>query len=247
MKLGVNIDHVATLRQARLPKGQYVTGSSVYPDPVDAVRVCRKAGADSIVMHLREDRRHIQDRDMDRVRRMPSVRLNMEMSIAPSVMAVALKLRPHQATLVPERRQEQTTESGLNVLGNEIAIGRVIAQLKKRGIEVSLFVDPQAKQIAKSHELGAQAVELHTGTYANQKTAQGHRKELKRLVEAAEFARSLELISHAGHGLDYQNVKPIVKSGMFVELNIGYSIVSRAVWVGLDQAVREMKELVKHG
>jgi pyridoxine 5-phosphate synthase len=233
--LGVNVDHVATLRQAR--GGQE-------PDPVRAALVCQQAGAHSIVMHLREDRRHIQDADLFRAKDALKIRLNMEMSVAPSIVRVASRLRPAQATLVPEKRQERTTEGGLDVASGALKIRRAIDVLKKRGIDVSLFIDPDARQIESAIDLGADSVEFHTGDYANHfGTARGA-KELQRLEKAAALSARLGLLAHAGHGLDYVNVKPLKKIKTLVEYNIGYSIVSRAVWIGLDDAVREMKRLL---
>ena len=181
MKLGVNIDHVATLRQARLPAGRQAD-SRVYPDPVEAARICQRAGAHAVVMHLREDRRHIQDEDLFRVRKNISIRLNLEMSIAPSVVRTALKLRPDQVTLVPEKRQERTTEGGLDLRGQTSRIRRCVETLRKTGAEVSLFIEPDAKQVEMAGCLGAQSVEFHTGEYADQKTAAGAKRQLQRLL-----------------------------------------------------------------
>ena len=236
MKLGVNIDHVATLRQAR---------GGTDPDPVEAAKICRRVGAYSVVMHLREDRRHIQDRDLFRVKKEISIRLNLEMSISPSVVSIASRLRPHQATLVPEKRQEKTTEGGLDLFQRSASIRRVIGRLKDRGVEVSLFVDPDLRQIEKAKALGADAVELHTGDYANQKNRAALTREWKRLKKAAEFAQKIPLRVYAGHGLDYKNVPAICRIRPVQELNIGYAIVTRALWVGFDQAVREMLDLLK--
>lgn len=235
LKLGVNIDHVATLRQARGGFG---------PDPLHAARICEKAGAHSIVMHLREDRRHVQDKDLFRVKEGITIRLNMEMSIAPSVVKVAAKLRPHQITLVPEKRRERTTESGLDLIANEQKLRRVIGEFKKKAVLVSLFVDPDPKQVEKAMELGADAVEFHTGTYANVSERRKMAHELHRLKKSVVLARELSLTAHAGHGLDYRNVRAIAKIKGLEELNIGYSIITQSLWVGLEKAVRQMRRLI---
>ena len=235
MTLGVNIDHVATLRQAR-------GGSDL--DPVQAALICKRAGAHGVVMHLREDRRHIQDRDLFRVKHEAPVRLNLEMSIASSIQHVAAKLCPDQATLVPEKRQERTTEGGLNLFQKTPAIRRCVETLKNKGIEVSLFIDPDLKQVDQAVSLGAESVEFHTGDYANQTSRTGVRRELERLKKAAIHASAKGLHVYAGHGLNYQNVSAIAKIRPMEELNIGYSIVTRALWVGFENAVREMLELV---
>ncbi len=234
-KLGVNIDHVATLRQARGGKN---------PDPVWAARVCQKAGASSIVMHLREDRRHIQDADLFAVQKAINIKLNMEMAIAPSVVSVALKLKPHQVTLVPEKRKERTTESGLDLFHKTPELRRVIGEFKKRKISVSLFLDPDSKQVELAKALGVDAIEFHTGDYAN---FQGVRrgKELERIKRAAKQAQDLGMITHAGHGLDYTNAKPIAEIKGMDELNIGYSIISESLKIGLEESVRKMKALIR--
>ena len=235
MKLGVNIDHVATLRQAR---------GSFEPDPVRAAEICKRLGVHSVVMHLREDRRHIQDKDLFRVKDGVPVRLNLEMSISPSVMRVAMKLKPPQATLVPEKRQERTTEGGLDLVQKYQAIRRSVEKLKEKKIEISLFIDPDLKQIEKAVGLGVQAVEFHTGDYANQTTASGTQREIERLKKAAKIASQSDLKVYAGHGLDYKNVGPILKIPAVEELNIGYSIVTRSLWVGFENAVLEMLSLL---
>ncbi len=235
MKLGVNIDHVATLRQAR---------GGARPDPVEAAKICKRAGANAVVMHLREDRRHIQDRDLFRVRQEVRIRLNLEMSIAPSVLSVAYRLRPDQATLVPEKRKERTTEGGLDLFRGTASIARAMRGLKARGAETSLFIDPDLSQVIKAKALGADAVELHTGDYANRR-GPARRRELKKLEKAAELASALKLRVYAGHGLDYGNTRAVCGIRPIEELNIGYSIVTRALWVGLDKAVREMRALVR--
>ncbi|MBI3315396.1 MAG: pyridoxine 5'-phosphate synthase [Candidatus Omnitrophica bacterium] len=243
MKLGVNIDHVATLRQARLPADVRGTPPG-YPDPVWAAGVCQRAGAYAVVMHLREDRRHIQDQDLFRVKEILSIKLNLEMSIAPSVRRTAARLSPGQITLVPERRAERTTESGLDLFKKSKAIRACVDDFSRRGVLVSLFIDADSRQIQEAKRIGAHAIELHTGTYANQPTQAAAKREWLRLKEAARLARSFGLVAHAGHGLDYENVKAVAKIRELEELNIGYSIVTRALVVGLDEAVREMKGLI---
>ncbi len=244
LKLGVNIDHVATLRQARLPAGRQVEVSGVYPDPAVAALVCQKAGANSIVMHLREDRRHIQDEDLFRVKRAIKIRLNLEMSIEPSILQIATRLLPDQATLVPEKRQERTTESGLDLFKNHRRLTRVVLVLRKKGIEVSLFIDPDPRQVREAVRLGADAVEFHTGVYANAVSKSARRKEWRRIKDAVDLANRLGITAHAGHGLDYRNVLEIHKIQGINELNIGYSIITRALWVGLENAVKEMRRLL---
>ena len=238
-KLGVNIDHVATLRQARLGSLAEI-GSPVYPDPVMAAKICQKCGAHSIVMHLREDRRHIQDIDVFRVKKAVSIRTNLEMAVAPSVIEVALRLKPDQATLVPERRQEKTTEGGLDLFYRQADLARCIESLSKKKIKVSLFIDPDPRQLALVRKLGADTVEFHTGDYANQKDPKGRARELVRLKQAVKLAGFLGITAHAGHGLDYQNVTAVARIPGIDELNIGYSIVGRALWLGWEKAVKEM-------
>ena len=232
MKLGVNVDHVATLRNARM---------GFDPDPVAAALVCERAGAYSIVMHLREDRRHIRDRDLFRAKEALKIRLNMEMSIAPDIVRTALRLKPHQTTLVPEKRMERTTEGGLDLKKGEKAVRRVTDKLRARGIEVSLFIDPDIRQVELAKKIGAEAVEFHTGDYA---LARLREREWKRLRSATLIGNQLGLATHAGHGLDYDNVTPLKKIRGLVELNIGYSIITRSLWTGLDRAVRDMKSLI---
>ena len=235
MKLGVNVDHVATLRQAR---------KSEAPDPVAAAKICQKTGAHAVVMHLREDRRHIQDSDVFRAKEALRIKFNLEMSLASSIVKFATRLKPRQVTLVPEKRQEMTTESGLNLLSEENRLRRTLDIFKSNKIEVSLFINPDPRQIEMAGRLGAQAVEFHTGTYAHQKTIRGIQKELERLKRAVRQAGQLGLVAHAGHGLDYHNVSAIAKIKGLEELNIGYSIVTRALWVGFEKAVKEMIELI---
>lgn len=244
-ELGVNVDHIATVRQARLPRGKTPpVGGSVYPDPVQAAVLCCKAGADSIVMHLREDRRHIQDIDVVRARRRLSVKFNLEMSIAESVLKTALAVEPDQVTLVPERRQERTTEGGLDLFANPVRLARAINRLEKKKIGVSLFLDPDERQVRRAAQLGVPAIELHTGDYANASTHAGYRRELERLRVATRLGRVLGLRVYSGHGLDYRNARAVARIEGMEELNIGYSIVHRALWVGLGPAVREMKRLI---
>ncbi len=230
IRLGMNVDHVATLRQAR-------RGS--LPDPVEAALLCEKAGAHSIVCHLREDRRHIQDRDAEELRRRLKTRLNLEMGLAPDVVKAALCIGPHQVTLVPERRQELTTEGGLDVRAQLDRIRKAVERFEERGIGVSLFIDPDLRQVAAARRTGATAVEFHTGAYAN---AADPAWELRKLVAAARAARRAGLAVAAGHGLDTANVRPVAAIPEIEELNIGFSIVSRALFIGLGAAVREMRK-----
>ena len=234
--LGVNIDHVATVRQAR---------RTYEPDPVWAAALAELGGADGITLHLREDRRHIQDRDLRVLRDTVTVKLNLEMACDQAVTDIACTAKPDQVTLVPESRQEVTTEGGLNVVGNRERTARTIRRLKDTGIIVSLFLDPDPIQIALGKELGADAVELHTGSYALAKLGAPRATELAKLTAGAQQIVSLGMTLHAGHGLNYQNVRPIAELPGIDELNIGHSIVARAIMVGFQQAVREMKELIK--
>jgi pyridoxine 5-phosphate synthase len=234
--LTVNVDHVATVRQARMASE---------PDPVHAAVLAELGGADGITVHLREDRRHIQDRDVEVLRRTVKVPLNLEMGLAPEILALALRLRPDWVTLVPEKRRELTTEGGLDVRGDVARIRKSAKKLRDRGIVVSLFVDPDRAQLEASAEAGADAVELHTGAYANAAGAERERA-LVVLREAAAFARGQAGLGvHAGHGLTYLNVAPVAEFGEVSDLAIGHSIVARAVLVGMERAVREMKELMR--
>jgi pyridoxine 5-phosphate synthase len=235
-RLGVNIDHIATLREAR--KG-------VEPEPVIAALICEAAGADGIVVHLREDRRHIKERDVYILRQVVRTKLNLEMSIASGILDIACDVRPDQATLVPEKRQELTTEGGLDVAGNPARIKKAVRRLEESGIPVSLFIDPVKKQIRASKDIGARFIELHTGRYAGAKTAAEQARSLKELIRAVKYARSLGLEVFAGHGLNYNNVVPVVAIGGIEELNIGHSIICRAAFVGLERAVKEMKALIR--
>ena len=236
MRLGVNIDHVATVRQARL-------GS--VPDPIEAAQACEDAGADSIVCHLREDRRHIQDRDVARVIKALRIPLNLEMAMASDIIGVALRLRPHQVTLVPERRCELTTEGGLDVVRLRGRLERLIPRFARAGIRVSLFVDPTPAQLAASAEVGARLIEVHTGRYAAARSGSAQARELETLRRAARQARRAGLAVAAGHGLDYRNTPALSAISDIEEVNIGFSIVARALSVGMAEAVREMKALLR--
>ena len=235
MRLGVNIDHVATLRQAR--KGRY-------PDPVTAAALAELGGADQITLHVREDRRHVNDRDLALLRQTVNGTLNLEMAAVQPMLELALQHRPDTATLVPERRQELTTEGGLEVAANRDEIRRVVRGLREAGIEVSIFVDPEPAQLEASQRADADAVELHTGRYCDARTPHDRSRELTRIIEAARAAAKLGLRVAAGHGLDYWNVKPVAEIQEITELNIGYAIVCRAVLTGMERAVRDMKDLI---
>lgn len=236
VKLGVNIDHVATLRQAR---------RTVEPDPVQAALEAEKAGCDGIVFHLRKDRRHIQDSDIFELKNSVRGNLNMEMSVDPEILAIACELKPHRATIVPENRQEITTEGGLDVAGNLRKISAVVSDLKSGGIGVSLFIDPERRQIEASVSSGAEMVEFHTGAYA-EKFLKGEDTagDVRDLGDLTDFAISKGLTVAAGHGLTYANVSQIAGIKGMYELNIGHSIISRSVFCGLYEAVRNMKELI---
>jgi pyridoxine 5-phosphate synthase len=233
--LGVNIDHVATLRQARRAR---------YPDPLYAALAAEEAGADSITLHLREDRRHIQDRDVFALREALQTRMNLEMAVTDEMIRIAQKLLPQDACLVPESRQEVTTEGGLNVLAQSARIGEAVKALGASGIRVSLFIDPDPAQIEAAQRSAAPVIELHTGTYADSSGA-ARAREFERLAAAAKFAARLGLVVNAGHGLNYHNVEPIAAIPEIVELNIGHSIVARSIIDGLAKAVRDMKELMR--
>jgi len=234
--LGVNIDHVATLRQARRGVG---------PDPVWAAVEAELGGAACITLHLREDRRHIQDRDLEILRRTVQVKLNLEMAVTDGMLQIACRVRPEQATLVPEGRQEITTEGGLPVAGQEAKVADAVRRLKAAGITVSLFIDPRPEEVEASARVGADAVEFHTGEYANARDGPERDRQFARIAEAARQARGLGLVVHAGHGLNYVNVVRIAQIPGMTELNIGHSVVSRAVFVGLRRAVREMVRLIE--
>ena len=236
MRLGVNVDHVATLREAR--KG-------LYPDPVSAALICEEAGADQITVHLREDRRHIQDRDVRLLRELVKTRLNLEMAGTDEMVAIALSIRPDTCTLVPEKREELTTEGGLDVIANRERLAEVVRRLKDARIRVSLFIDPDLDQVRESLRVGAHAVEVHTGRYADALGEEDRRTELDRVADAAAFAHKTGLEALAGHGLNYQNIGPIARIPQIVEVNIGHAIVGRAVAVGLPEAIREMIERIR--
>ena len=233
--LGVNIDHVATVRQAR---------RDVEPDPIAAAVICELAGAHGITIHLRGDRRHIQDRDLHLLREVVKAKLNLEMAATDEMIGIALEVKPDQVSLVPEKREELTTEGGLDVASKTGELAEAVGRLGKGGIPVAMFIEPDYDQIAASKEVGAVAVELHTGAYANCKTEAEQAKELERLVQGGRHAVALGLRVHAGHGLTYRNVEPIKQIPKLYEVNIGHNIVARAVLVGLDRAVREMIELL---
>jgi pyridoxine 5-phosphate synthase len=241
LQLGVNIDHVATLREAR-----YRGTSTGEPDVVEAARVCEQAGAHGITVHLREDRRHIQDRDVWELRKTVRTTLNLEMANAPEIVAIAIKLRPDFVCLVPERRQEVTTEGGLDVAASVPPLTETCKAMRTAGIKVSTFIGPDLEQVEASAKAGADIVELHTGSFAEHFADGGRRPaELERLVAAAERAHALGLQVNAGHGLNYQNVPALKPVPHLVDLNIGHSIVSRAVFVGLEKAVKEMLAVMK--
>ncbi|TMA27732.1 MAG: pyridoxine 5'-phosphate synthase [Deltaproteobacteria bacterium] len=235
MRLGINIDHVATLRQARRGK---------YPDPVAAAALAELGGADQITLHVREDRRHVSDRDLEILRKTVNGTLNLEMAALPAMLDLALHHRPDTATMVPERREELTTEGGLDVGPHREEIKRITRGLRDAAIEVSLFIDPDLEQIKASHRVDAQAVELHTGRYCEARLGRDRNRELARLIEAAKAATKLGLRVAAGHGLDYWNVRPVAEIEEISELNIGYAIICRAVLSGMERAVRDMKELI---
>ncbi len=238
MRLGVNVDHVATLRQAR---------GVDYPDPVEAALVAEAAGADGITVHLREDRRHIQERDVSALRQRLRVKLNLEMAVAETVVAFALAVRPTDACLVPERRDELTTEGGLDAIRHATRVREVVGRLTAAGVHTSLFVDPEPAQLAAAVAAGAPAVELHTGDYANAPDPAAARRQIARLQAAAIEAHRLGLEVHAGHGLTVANVGPVAAMAEIVELNIGHSIIARAVMIGMAAAVREMKAALATG
>ncbi|HAV62527.1 MAG TPA: pyridoxine 5'-phosphate synthase [Verrucomicrobiales bacterium] len=240
-QLGVNIDHVATLRQAR-----YRGMDHGEPSPVEAARHCEAAGAHGITAHLREDRRHIIDRDVKQIREVVKTRFNFEMANTPEIVAMAIDLRPDIVCLVPEKREEVTTEGGLEVAGQKPAVRETIRRLNDAGIEVSLFINPDPAQIEASAAVGAQFIELHTGQFAEAFGEEGRRKaELERLIGGARLAHGLKLNVNAGHGLNYENLASLHAVPHLQELNIGHSIISRAVFTGLQQAVRDMLDLMK--
>ncbi len=233
--LGVNIDHVATIRQAR---------GTRYPEPIQAALIAEQAGADGITLHLREDRRHIQDRDVEILRDVLQTRMNLEMAATDAMCAIACRLQPADCCLVPERRAELTTEGGLDVLGNQTYLADCCARLAAAGVRVSLFIDAEPAQIEAAKAVGAPVIEIHTGHYADAVGPQARAEQLARITGAVELGLSLGLQVNAGHGLDYHNVKAIASIPGVRELNIGHSIIARAIVTGLDQAVRDMKRII---
>jgi pyridoxine 5-phosphate synthase len=234
-RLYINVDHVATLRQARRAEE---------PDPVEAARLCEQAGAEGITAHLREDRRHIQDRDVDSIAERVRTVFNLEMALTDEMLSIAERLRPYQVTLVPERREEITTEGGLDVTRDPDALRRGVERLKRAGCHTSLFIDPTADAVRRSHELGADAIELHTGRYSR---APGDAARAPELRAAAGVGRSLGMAVHAGHGLTVTNVGAVAEIAEIEELNIGHHVVSRAVFIGIEAAVREMRAAIDMG
>lgn len=234
--LGVNIDHVATLRQAR--------GTS-YPDPVSAALICEQAGAEGITLHLREDRRHIQDADVYRMRKALKTRMNLEIAVTDEMIEIAKNVKPHHICFVPEKREEVTTEGGLDVVGHFEDVRKATQELTAIGCDVSLFIDADFAQIDAAIACGAPTIELHTGAYADAETPEAQQHELERIVRGAEYAASKGLVVNAGHGLNVENVTPIAKIPQIYELNIGHSLIADAVFVGLAQAVHEMKAVIK--
>lgn len=233
--LGVNIDHIATLRQAR---------GTRYPDPVQAAIEAEEAGADGITLHMREDLRHIQPRDVKLIKQVLQTRMNFEMAVTEKMLQFAEELMPEHVCLVPEKREELTTEGGLDVISNQYAIEQAVQRLMALGSEVSLFIDPDLKQIDAAANTGAEAIELHTGCYADAATEGKRLEELDRIRQAADHAAKLKLIVNAGHGLNYHNVKPIAHIPVLHELNIGHAIVARALFTGLKVAVKDMRQLI---
>ena len=235
--LGVNIDHVATLRQAR---------GTVYPDPVKAALICEEAGAEGITLHLREDRRHIQDDDVRRMRPVLKTHMNLELAVTDEMVAFAKEIQPHHVCFVPEKRQEVTTEGGLDVIGHFEDVKKATQELSAIGCDVSLFIDADFAQIDAAVACGAPTIELHTGAYADAETPEAQAHELERIVKGAEYAASKGLVVNAGHGLNLENVAPIAKIPQIHELNIGHSIIAESVFVGLEQAVKDMKTAIKN-
>ncbi len=235
IKLGLNIDHIATLRQAR---------GARYPNVVRAALICEEAGADAITLHLREDRRHIQDADVEILRGMLQTRMNLESAVTDEMIAIALRIKPHEICLVPERREELTTEGGLDVVRHYDAVKRATERCLDAGIRVSLFIDAEERQLDAAKKLGAPVVEIHTGKYADADSVPGLQRELARIQQAVEHGHGLGLQVNAGHGLNYHNVRPVVAIPHIAELNIGHAIVAEALFVGLEQAVRKMKALL---
>lgn len=236
MKLGVNVDHIATLRQARRGK---------YPDPVEGAILAELAGCDSIVCHLREDRRHIQEKDVYLLRKVVKTKFNLEMALNEDIIKIALEVKPDQVTIVPERREELTTEGGLDVIKFSEKIKENIKRFQENGIKVSLFIEPDLNQIEESKKIGADYIEIHTGRYAEAENESEMYEELNKIIKAVEYAVSIGLGVNAGHGLNYKNVGKICKIKGIEELNIGYSIICRSIYVGIYQAVKEMKEIIE--
>lgn len=236
--LGVNIDHIATLRQAR---------GTRFPDPVQAAMVAEEAGADGITLHLREDRRHIQERDVKMIAEVILTRMNFEMAVTPLMLDFAEELRPQHVCFVPEKREELTTEGGLSVIGHEPKLSVAISMMQQMGAEVSIFIDPDCQQIQAAFDIGATTVEIHTGQYADAKEPSIQIQELMRVEKAAYFAHDLGMKVNAGHGLSYQNVKAIANIEVLHELNIGHAIIARAMFTGLKQAVIDMRQLIIEG
>ncbi|ENV44539.1 pyridoxine 5'-phosphate synthase [Acinetobacter schindleri] len=234
--LGVNIDHVATLRQAR---------GTTYPDPVNAALICEQAGAEGITLHLREDRRHIQDDDVRRMRPVLTTHMNLEMAVTDEMVAFAKEIQPHHVCFVPEKRQEVTTEGGLDVVGHFEDVKKATEELTAIGCDVSLFIDADIAQIDAAVACGAPTIEIHTGAYADAETPEAQKAELERIIKGAEYAASKGLVVNAGHGLNLDNVTPIAAIPQIHELNIGHSIIADAVFVGLAQAVQQMKAAIK--
>jgi pyridoxine 5-phosphate synthase len=236
-KLGLNVDHIATVRQAR---------GGIEPDPVTAAALGELAGAEGITIHLREDRRHIQDRDLEILRRTVKTKLNLEMAATQEMVRIALKVKPEQVTLVPEKRQELTTEGGLDVIVNLKLITDTVKRLRDGGIVVSLFVDPNQEQVKAANKTGADSIEIHTGAYAEAVGWPAQERELEGIDTSIKLARKVGLGVYAGHGLNYVNIKALAAIGGIEEFNIGHSIIARATLVGLDRAVRDMVELIKY-
>jgi len=234
-KLCVNVDHVATLREAR---------KIDMPDPLEAALLAEKAGSAGITVHLREDRRHIHDRDVMAIKKAIKTKLNLEMATVPEIVEFALKIRPDQVTFVPERRQEITTEGGLDVTVRQRKMRKIIESFRKKGITVSLFIDPDPRQVRASSDLGTDAIELNTGQYSQTKTGRKLKTELDKIEKAAMLSDDLSLVTHAGHGLNLNNIRPIASIRVIEELNIGHSIIARAIMVGLGAAVAEMRKAI---
>jgi len=233
-RLGINVDHVATIRNAR---------ETLYPDPIFAAMLAERAGAHQITVHLREDRRHISDRDLELLRQTVQTQLNLEMAATPEMVEIAVRVRPDRVTLVPEKREERTTEGGLDVAGNVARLKKIVAELKVAGIVVSLFIEPDMRQVDAANAVGAEAIELHTGRFCDARTDQEREECFQAIEEAARFAADAGLQVAAGHGLDYTNVEAIASIEEIEELNIGHSIIARAILLGLEEAVGQMLDL----